>query len=53
MGICPYHCTHTQDCEQRLLLECGKCPAQRALVLAATALVQPDGSRQLALLEVG
>jgi hypothetical protein len=42
-----------QDCEQRLLLECGRCPSQHALMLAATALVQPDGSRQLALLQVG
>jgi hypothetical protein len=41
-----------QEVEQRLLLECGRCPYQRSLVLTATALVQPDATRQQALLEV-
>lgn len=41
-----------QDVEQRLLLDCGCCPYQRALVLASVALVQPAADRQTALLEV-
>jgi len=41
-----------QDVEQRLLLECGRCLYQRALVLTATAAMQPDPNRQAAMLEV-
>lgn len=48
------HCVGmlSQEVEQRLLLECGRCLYQRALVLTATAAMQPDPSRQAALLEV-
>lgn len=45
------HCV-MQEVEQRLLLECGCCPYQRAMALTATAVTQPDSSRQAALLEV-
>lgn len=41
-----------QGVEQKLLLECGRCPYQRALVLTSVALMQPDCDRQAALLEV-
>lgn len=45
------HCV-MQEVEQRLLLECGRCPYQRAMALTASAITQPDSSRQAALLEV-
>lgn len=49
--FCPA-CSALQEVEQRLLQDCGGCPYQQALVLTATALVQPDVNRQTALLEV-